>query len=117
MVLCSNWVKEGDTVGPAWFGMPLLPALKRIREQHKLRVVQVFAYLDDISIGYEGHPECDTLWRRCSSSRASCPSLSSPSIHDVRITEGGRGKVVGVPIGNMMRTYRCTVESTMDGDT
>ena len=35
----------------------------------------------------------------------------------VCIAEGRGVKVVGVPIGNMMRTYRCTVESTMDGDT
>ena len=38
-------------MGPALFCMPLLPVLKRIREEFEQRGVEAFTYLDDISIG------------------------------------------------------------------
>ena len=38
-------------MGPAFFCMPPLPVLKRTRAEFKARVVEAFAYLDDISIG------------------------------------------------------------------
>ena len=38
-------------MGPALFCMPLLPVLKRTREEFEPKGVEAFAYLDDISIG------------------------------------------------------------------
>ena len=38
-------------MGPALFCMPLLPVLKRTREEFEQKGVEAFAYLDDISIG------------------------------------------------------------------
>ena len=48
---CSSGVQQGDAMGPALFCMPLLPVLKRTREEFEPRGVEAFAYLDDISIG------------------------------------------------------------------
>ena len=47
----SSGVQQGDAMGPALFCMPLLPVLKRIREDFEPNGVEAFAYLDDISIG------------------------------------------------------------------
>ncbi|CAM9292589.1 unnamed protein product, partial [Laminaria digitata] len=47
---CSSAVQQGDAMGPALFCMPLLPVLKRIREEFEQKGVEAFAYLDDISI-------------------------------------------------------------------
>ena len=47
----SSGVQRGDTMGPTLFCMPLLPVLKRTREEFEQRGVESFAYLDDISIG------------------------------------------------------------------
>ena len=48
---CSSGVHQGDAMGPALFCMPLLPALKRTREELEPKRVQAFAYLDYVSIG------------------------------------------------------------------
>ncbi|CAN0436358.1 unnamed protein product, partial [Laminaria digitata] len=48
---CSGGVQEGDAVRPALFCMPLLPVLKRAREEFEPKGVEAFAYLDDISTG------------------------------------------------------------------
>ena len=47
---CSSGVQQGDAMGPALSCVPLLPVLKRIREEFEPRGVEAFAYLD-ISIG------------------------------------------------------------------
>ncbi|CAN0538202.1 unnamed protein product, partial [Scytosiphon promiscuus] len=48
---CSSGLQQGYTMGPALFCMPLLPVLKRTREEFEPRGIEAFAYLDDISIG------------------------------------------------------------------
>ena len=48
---CSSGVQQGDAMGPALSCVPLLPVLKRIREEFEPRGVEAFAYLGDISIG------------------------------------------------------------------
>ena len=48
---CSGGVQQGDAMGSALFCLPLLPVLKRIREEFEPRGVEAFAYLNDISIG------------------------------------------------------------------
>ena len=65
----SSGVQRGDTMGPTLFCMPLLPVLKRTREEFEQRGVESFAYLDDISIGMmEMTPR---RWRSCLSSNES----------------------------------------------
>ena len=49
-IKCSSGMQQGDAMRPALFCMPLLPGLKRIREEFEPRGVEAFAYLDDISI-------------------------------------------------------------------
>ena len=48
---CSSGVQQGNAMEPTLFCMPLLPVLKRTRAEFELRGIEVFAYLDDISIG------------------------------------------------------------------
>ena len=38
-------------MGPALFCMPLLPVLKRTREEFEPKGVEAFAYMDDIIVG------------------------------------------------------------------
>ena len=48
---CSSGVQQANAMGPALFCVPLLPVLKRTREEFEQRRVEAFAYLNDISIG------------------------------------------------------------------
>lgn len=48
---CSSGVQHGDAMRRALFIMPLLPVLKRTREEFEPRGVEAFAYLNDISTG------------------------------------------------------------------
>ena len=66
---CSSGVQQVDAMEPALFCMPLLPVLKRTREEFEQRGVEAFAYLDDISIGMmEMTPR---RWKSCLSSNES----------------------------------------------
>ena len=40
---CSSGVKQRDAIGPALFCMPVLPVLKRTREEFEQRGVEAFA--------------------------------------------------------------------------
>lgn len=52
---CTSGVQQGDVMGPALFYMALLSVLKRVREDIEPQCVEVFAYLDDISVGTRSH--------------------------------------------------------------
>ena len=119
---CSSGVQQGDVMGAALFCMPLLPVLKRIREEFEPRGVEAFAYLDDISIGmseitpdtvrvvpFLQHELCKIgITMNPSKTVALPPKGHVPTPEEiallggigVRIAERRGVKVVGVPIDN-----------------
>ncbi|CAN0328772.1 unnamed protein product, partial [Scytosiphon promiscuus] len=134
---CSSGVQQGDAMGPALFCMPLLPVLKRVREEFEPRGVEAFAYLDDISIGmseitpntvrvvpFLQHELCEIgIAINPSKTVALPPKGHVPTSEEiallggigVRIAEGGGVKVVGVPIGNDAFAVNSAVEIVRDG--
>ena len=136
-VECSSGVQQGDAMGPALFCMPLLPVLKRIREEFERRDVEVFAYLDDISIGMSEikpdtvraapvlqHELCKIgITMNPSKSVALPPKgmylhwkrLHSWGASVFALLKGGRVKVVGVPMGNDAFAMNSALEIVRDG--
>ena len=129
---CSSGVQQGDAMGPALFCMPLMPILRRTREEFEPMRVEVFAYLDDVIIGMV-EVKSDTvdvapfLQRELASigiamnpseNVALPPKGHVPTLEeiaplngvDVRIAERGGVKGVGVSIG----TDAYTIESAME---
>ena len=118
---CSSGVQQGDAMGPALFCLPLLPVLKRNREDFEPKGVEAFAYLDDVSIG-RVEVTSDTvdvvpflqrglasigIAMNPSKTVALPPKGHAPTLDeiallesiDVRVVERSGVKVVGVPIG------------------
>lgn len=117
--------------------MPLLPVLKRVREEFERRGVDAFIFLDDVSIGMsEITPNTvrDVPFLRhelCKRGIAIKPSktvalppkghvptpeeIGLPGGIDVRIAERGEVKGVGVPVGRDACTVSSAVEIVRNG--
>ena len=133
----SSEVQQGDTMGPALFCMPLLPVLKRTREEFEPKDVEAFSYLDDISIEM-AEVSVDTvglvpfLQRELANienavnlvktvalpPKGHVPTLDEIALLegiDVRIAERGGVKVVGVAIGTDAHAGESAMEIVENG--
>ena len=132
-------VQRGDAMGSALalFCMPLLSVLKRIRSKFEPGGVELFAYLDDISIGtMEVTPDTvevvPFLQREVSnigididpSKAVALPPKGQVSMPEkialledigVRIAERGGVQVVGVPVGTDEFTRESVTEIFQNG--
>ncbi|CAN0521080.1 unnamed protein product, partial [Laminaria digitata] len=120
-IACSNGVQQGDPMGPAMFCLALRSGLKRFRQEFEGEGVEVFAYMDDVSLGFMGitantvrafaflRRELDDIGIVVSPAKivALPPKGHAPTAEkisllesvDVRIADEGRVTVVSVPIG------------------
>ena len=53
-IACSSGVQQGDPIVPAMFCLALRPALMRFREELEEEGAEVFAYMNDVSLGLMG---------------------------------------------------------------
>ena len=51
-IACSSLIQLGDPMGPAMFCLALRPGLKRFRQEFEREGVEVFAYVDDVSLAF-----------------------------------------------------------------
>ena len=135
---CSSGVQQGEAMGPALFCMPLLPVLKRTREEFEQRGVEAFAYyLDDTSIGMmkitpDTVEVVPCLQRELANigiainprktvalpPKGHVPALEEISLLegiDVHIAERGGAKMVGVPIGTDAYAMDSAMEIVKNG--
>ena len=135
---CSSGVQQGNAMGPALFSMPLLPVLKRTREEFEPKGAKAFAHLDDISIGMK-EVSLDTVGvvpflpprELANIGVAINPNKTvdlPPKGHvpaqdeialleaiDVRIAERTGVKVVGAPIGTDAQARESAMEIVENG--
>ena len=123
--------------GPALFSMPLLPVLKRTREEFEPKGVKAFAYLDDVSIAMvevtsDAVDVVLVLQRELASNGIAMnpsktvvlpPKGHVPTLEeivllesvDVLIAERGGVKVIGVPIGTDAYAMESAMEVVKNG--
>ena len=132
---CSTGMQQEDAMRRAVFCMPLLPVLKRTREEFEPKVVEAFAFLDDISIGMvevasDTVEVLPSLQRELTSIdivihpsemvalKGHVPAMEQIALLegiDVRISERSGVKVVGVPIDTDAYAMESAMEIVRNG--